>query len=738
MRIKFKIPLVSVVFLFVLNVLLVSLAAMQMQTALLEEAQNKLDLNRVAKAIEIEDYFSAIDKNLELTATNPNTVAAITDFVDGWSDFGEDPTSALQQIYITDNSFPEGEKHMLVAAGGGSYYSSIHTVFHPWFRALQDAHGYHDVFLFDLDGNMIYSVAKEFDFATNILSGRWRGSGLSRLVANVLGSTSNSTFFEDFSAYAPSNGAPASFIGRAVYDAEGTRVGVIAYQMPIDRLNDTMSERTGLGETGETYLVGDDNLMRTDGRFDEGSTILKKKIDTESVRRALDGEVATELSENSRGVRVVSSFQPIGFHSAHWALVAEIDESEMQAPIFDQIVTLMLTSLAIILLLAAAAYYVGVRLATPISKISDVAGALAGGDLDTEIPYSNKTDEVGELANSIVKFRDSVQEAEDLRAQAEAADQERQELEKLEEQRQHIRKIQQQERERQMEEQAAEQQRAQRIELADQFEEGVAGIITHVIAKVELLKQSANMVESSAQDTAKRSSESVGDSKDAGSSVETVAVGAEEMQSSISSITTRVEQASENTRTANQAASEAAGQVDLLDGVAQQVGAVVKLINEISEQTNLLALNATIEAARAGDAGKGFAVVASEVKNLASQTGNATQEIEAQIAAMQDAIRTAISSVRGVTDQISHIDEIAEEIASAVQQQLTATDEIRSAASVAAEKTALVAESIDSVGLAAQANAQTMGSVEEAISELLQLATSLDHEVSSFVADMRS
>lgn len=258
------------------------------------------------------------------------------------------------------------------------------------------------------------------------------------------------------------------------------------------------------------------------------------------------------------------------------------------------------------------------------------------------------------------------------------------------------------------------------------------------MTKAELLKQSANMVDQSANDTAERSSASYTDSEEAGARVDTVAAGAAEMSESIEAISRRVFEASDNTKSANEAAAEAVAQVDQLDTVAKKVGDVTKLIHEITEQTNLLALNATIEAARAGEAGKGFAVVASEVKSLANQTAGATEEIEKEIAAMLASTESATNSVRGVTNRIAQIDTIASEIATAVEQQSGKTAEIGEAASVAAEMTNRVADSIDAVGLAARANASTMSSVDEAASELLDLATGLDNQVRDFVAEMRS
>ncbi|NVJ97692.1 MAG: hypothetical protein HWE25_06040 [Alphaproteobacteria bacterium] len=368
----------------------------------------------------------------------------------------------------------------------------------------------------------------------------------------------------------------------------------------------------------------------------------------------------------------------------------------------------------------------------PVSQIANVTEQLSEVE-DTsgiDVPYTDKNNEIGQIAKALVVFKETSERRRE------------EDIARAEEDRQRVaeereREIEGQRLREQMEQEVAETQKRAREQMAQQFEEHVSGVVANVLEKAEMLKQSAQMVGGSARDTAQKSRECTQKSESAGHSVQTVASGAEEMTASIGEINSRVTEASSSTRDANKAASNAVEQVDALDGLAQRVGEVVKLINDIAEQTNLLALNATIEAARAGDAGKGFAVVASEVKSLANQTGKATQEIENQIEEMQAATRTTIEAVRNVTDRISNIDHIANEIAAAVHQQSAATSEIGRAAASASDLTITVSENIDAVGMAAQANASTMETVEEFAVALVDMSSDLQTRVRSFVADMR-
>ena len=196
-------------------------------------------------------------------------------------------------------------------------------------------HDYYDIFLINTQGDVLYTVAKEDDYATNLIDGPYADSGLGRLFRSLAGEgVRDQVAFEDYSNYAPSDNEPAAFIGSRVYSGDEW-IGVYAVQIPVQPINEIMQFSSGMGETGETYLVGDDGLMRSDSRFFAESSTLKTTVTSPSVAKALSGETGIEIVEDYRGIPVYSAYQPFEFEGTRWAVLAEQDVAEVVAPAED-------------------------------------------------------------------------------------------------------------------------------------------------------------------------------------------------------------------------------------------------------------------------------------------------------------------------------------------------------------------------------------------------------------------
>jgi len=199
-------------------------------------------------------------------------------------------------------------------------------------REFAEHHQYYDVFFISAAGDVLFTAAKEADYGTNLVDGPYADSGLGRLFQTLLESGDDVIAFEDFSVYGPSGHQPAAFLGAKVYSGDSF-TGVYAVQIPEATVNDIMQFSAGMGETGETYLVGEDRLMRSDSRFFENSSVLTTRVSGTTVDKAFNGELGLEIVEDYRGTTVFSAFRLFEFEGIRWAVLAEQDVAEIEAPI---------------------------------------------------------------------------------------------------------------------------------------------------------------------------------------------------------------------------------------------------------------------------------------------------------------------------------------------------------------------------------------------------------------------
>ncbi len=262
-------------------------------------------------------------------------------------------------------------------------------------------HGYYDLFLIAPSGEVFYTVAQESDYGTNILTGVYSNTNLSQLVAQIMDTEEGGTV--DFAPYGPSGGLPAAFIAEPLVSAGHLEL-VVALQIPHEEIDAIVADNTGMGATGETYIVGADGLSRSQLRFDEGESLLRTHVDTEAVSRALNGETGYGPVLDYHNEEAFDAWQPLDIPGLEWVLVTEIDQGEALALLPRLQSVIIFTGLALLVVIGVVAVVAGTRLAAslvqPVLALTRSATAVAGGNLDVELPAAARQDEVGVLTGA--------------------------------------------------------------------------------------------------------------------------------------------------------------------------------------------------------------------------------------------------------------------------------------------------------------------------------------------------
>ena len=464
------------------------------------------------------------------------------------------------------------------------------------------------------------------------------------------------------------------------------------------RLKFVENSLKAISSSNEKILEG---IKEASGMLEEYRQSLAKLIDNS---KQID-ELTLEMTESATAIDKGSAAMKSDLLADQKRLEAESDATIGQTK-------------RLILILAAGgfllgcvwAFFLGKGISRPMTAMCSAMRELAAGNFEVVLPGLGRKDELGEMAGAVEEFK--VQAI--AKAERDAATQEA-----------HNKA-------------ASAARRAELIRFADEFETAVGAIVSNVSSSAVQLESAAGTLTRTAETTQSLSDQVAGASEEASSNMQSVASATEELSVSVDEIGRRVKESSRIAEAAVRQAEQTDGRIGKLSRAAQEIGDVVKLITAIAEQTNLLALNATIEAARAGDAGRGFAVVASEVKSLASQTAKATDEISNHISGMQGATQESVAAIKEIGGTIGKISEIAATIATAVEQQSSATQEIARSVQNVAQGTQEAAANVMQVNRGATETGSASEEVLNSARSLSSESTRLREELDRFMANIRA
>lgn len=651
----------------------------------------------------VQDRLGEIDRSLLLTANSPQTRQALAAFEAAWQDLGDKPSDQVLSAYVANN--PHAEKLQLDKAETGTAYDAVHGAYHPWYRDLLELNELHEVLLFDKKGTLLYTVHKEADFATNMLTGRWKDTDLAKAFRKAVASGKGQISFFDFAPFAPSGGAPASFLSTPIYGTDGTVAGVLAFQLP-NVADKILKDHEALGELGEFVVVGEDLLMRNNSPFVAGNSFLKTKIDAEAIRKAVGGDEAIEIIHGYRDMDMKLFAVPLKFHGVSWVVAALVSVEEFSKPVVAMRDAILLAVLGLVVVLGLLGFYLARGITKPMNALLVDMKILARDNPDVKLGGMDRSDEIGDMTRALSVFRDNALKRRELEV-TQSTERQREEMRQN-----HITTI------------------------VEGFRSTISEVITTMRDGNQTMISSANSLRHAAQSANQKAADASKATHNANGNVQTVASAAEELSGSIREIAHQSGRTYEVVGKLRSTAEQAESEVSGLANTVEQVGTVVEMIRAIAEQTNLLALNATIEAARAGEAGKGFAVVAAEVKELSNQTAKATEEIAKQIGTIQVSTQDAVEAIGLMAGAVGEINEMSASIAASSEEQDAATQEISKSISLASEGSAQVAVNVEGVGEAIDETSKQAEQVRSVSESLAQTAQSLSDSVEGFLNDV--
>lgn len=605
---------------------------------------------------------------------------------------------SARQMHSLASGKPRTVGEGLAEVGSEDYrklFKDIDPIVRKFFEIIgNESSGYDDIYMIDgLSGVILYTFQRQADLGSNLRNGPYRESGLAKVMEKVSRTKKPATV--DFGAYGPT-GLPLMFIAApCVFDPDGNVNMVLAMGIKPRNILNIMKETTAVGDTGETRLVGQDNVLRSDSRFESTPYFLKKKDDSKAVSLALKGESGNMIGPDLKGEMSLIYYLPAGLNKDQnlgadfdWAILADIDEKEALAASLDLVWRIIMFALVIAVIVAIVAFFAARGVSRPIKRMSDQASRISQGDLTIEVTVEKRTDEVGQLTRS---FHSMV---ENLRQQT------REILDGVNILMSSSTEI-----------------SATTSELAASASE-TSSAVSETTTTVEELKQTVNLSSEKAKSVSERSHMTF-------QTAQTGKRATEETISRMNSIKGQMESIGET--------------VVRLSEQSLSIEEIIAAVKDLAEQSKLLAVNASIEAARAGEQGKGFAVVAQEIKTLADQSRQATD----QVRTILEDIRSSISAVVMATEQGNKavdagskqsqeagasIDEVTKSVQEATQA-LTVVVASSEQQSIGVEQ---VSSAMDSIDQAMRQNVEGTRQLETAARNLEQLGQRLKDFVNRF------
>jgi|GEM_PF-5211541 len=581
----------------------------QFESKLNDQANNRLQGIANIQSINTVNYLKGLQTEIKTLAATQGIVDSLSAYDEAFSDTQRE---GIFKAYAEDKSD---------SSIANSAYAQIHNQNFAEYERFITERGYYDLFLINTAGDVMFTVAKEADFVQNLNTNpQLNTSGLAEAFKGAMGQPNAMT---DFASYAPSAGIPASFLAAPVKNDAGKTIGVLALQVSVTALSNSVNTDQGMGETGDVFLVGKDGTYRSISRFDknENEVVLKKTVPTQYAEAKVnaDSKETHVVKGTNRDMDMVAAIAPVKDDlGLNWRVVAEQSENEISKPMNEAQTTALLLFLAI----GATCWFVSIGAAkmikAPFLETAENLEKLKDGQTDIQINHADKNDEVGQTARSMIALKDQLAQRQAMMSNL--------------------------------------------SDLAKKLEGSVDQNMKHLSKELSQLDSMATTM--------------IGETTTNLNGVTAVTDSTQQMSIAATEISHQVASTSNQASAATQQSDEAKDTVLRLFETAEDISGVINIIREITEQTKLLALNAHIEASRAGAAGRGFSVVANQVKDLARQTAKATDDITQQVQSLQKAVKHSSASFDLIANSITEVSGASQNIAAAVEEQTATLQDI--------------------------------------------------------------